>query len=363
MRARLTRCLKRLGLVLAVLVVAAAIPIVWNETQCVGSLPPEQTSYRPILPPEHRRNLVDTWLTYPEWSIVHAYEDFAGVARRQGESAFRYWESIAGYWRSLCSLSAIASSRGTITGDVKAMLYIIGLSFTAEMGVKGLYESTIGRLTEWIRGPRPTPEDSFAFAVADDYAAFLRQTPWYEFPFGRTLVRFWRDTPFSTVSIIRSVERRIALSLEYGVKAIYAKVIGLAAAAAPAALTIRSVISDIDASDLAPAGRITLIERRPDGTAVIETPRYRAFTEILRAQIGRGRRFIEIAGNDEIFITVLAPSGAKPALPRTRELVGVPLQARPGWTRIGLSVPVRDLPAIMQSLQQAGIAFEHAYDY
>jgi hypothetical protein len=360
---RWRRCLKRFGIALGLIVVACAVPILWNETQCVGSLPPAPSSYRPILPAEHRRNLVDTYLTYPEWSIVHAYEDFAGVTRQHGEPGFRYFESIAGYWRSLCGVSAIASSKGTITADVKAMLYIIGISFSGEMGVKGAYELTIGRLTEWIRGTRRTPEDAFALSVADDYAAFLRQTPWYEFPFWQTLVRFWHETPLSTPSVIRSVERRLALSMEYGVKAIYARVIALAAAAAPAALTIRSVISGIDKSDVAAGGHIKLIERRPDGTAVIETPRYRAFTDILRAQIERGRSFLEIAGNDEIFITALARREANLTSTMARELVNVPLQARPGWTRRGLAVSVRNLPAIMQSLRQAGAEFEHAYDY
>jgi len=84
---------------------------------------------------------------------------FAGVLRKGDESGFAYTPSIFGYWKNLCAISAIASSQGTITSDVRAMLYIIGVSFTGEMGVKGLYETTIGRLTEWIRGAQKTPED------------------------------------------------------------------------------------------------------------------------------------------------------------------------------------------------------------
>ena len=91
----------------------------------------------------------------------------------------------------------------------------LGISFTGEMGVKGAYEKTIGKLTEWIRGRKPTPEDIFAHKAADDYAAFLRQTPWYEFPFGKTLARFWRETSWSSPSYIRSIERRLALSVEH----------------------------------------------------------------------------------------------------------------------------------------------------
>lgn len=357
---RALRWLKRIGIALAVIVVLRAIPILWIETQCMGSLPKEPQTYRAILPQDDRRNLVDTYLTYPEWSIVHAYEDFAGVARQRGESAFRYFDSIAGYWRSLCSLSAIASAKGDVTGDMKTMLYVIGISFTGEMGVKGAYEKTVGKLTEWIRGAKPTPEDLFAHKINDDYAAFLRQTPWYEFPFGKTLARFWRDTSWSTPSYIRSLERRVALSMEYGVKAGYAWLIAQGAALSPAKLTIRSVIRN---GEPVAGADIKVIEQRTDGTAVIETPRYRAFTQILLSLMERDRKIAEIAGNNEIFITVLAKDGAPFAANGARELIVIPLQARPGFTRRGYSVRLENLPAFVQALRQAGGEFEHAYDY
>jgi hypothetical protein len=357
---RALRFLKWLGIALAVIVVLCAIPVLWIETQCMGSLPKEAQTYRPILPAEYSRNQVDTYLTYPEWSIVHAYEDFAGVAKTRGESAFRYVESIGGYWRNLCSLSAIASARGEVSGTMKTMLYVIGLSFTAEMGVKGLWEKTIGRFTEWVRGKKPTPEDVFAYKVNDDYAAFLRQTPWYEFPFGQTLSRLWRESSWPTSSYVRSIERRVALSMEYGVKAGYAWLIGQGAALSPAKLTIRSVV---EGAEPLPGADMKVIETRTDGTAVIDTPRYRAFTQILLALIERDRRIVEIAGNDEILVTVLAKDGTPLTAGGARELIVVPVQARPGFTRRGYSVKLEHLPAFVQSLRKAGGEFEHAYDY
>jgi hypothetical protein len=199
--------------------------------------------------------------------------------------------------------------------------------------------------------------------VADDYAAFLRQTPWYEFPFGATLARFWRETPMTGTSYVRSTERRVSLSLEYGVKAVYARAMAVLAGLSPAALKIRSVVSGIDEGDLAPRGPITLIERRPDGTVIIETPRYRVFTEILQKLIAQGRQLVEIAGNDTIFVTVLTPPGFVLPAGDGRELINVPVQARQGWTRRGLVVPIKGLPALMQVLARSGAEFEHAYDY
>jgi hypothetical protein len=363
MRSRAARWIKRLAIVALLIIAACAAPILWNETQCIGKLPAEPNTYRPILAPEYRRNLVDSYLTYPEWSIVHAYEDFAAVARQRGESAYRYTESVVGYWRNLCGLSAIASAKGTITTDMKAMLYLIGLSFTAEMGVKGLYEKTIGLVTTWIRGPRPTPEDQFAFNVADEYAAFLRQTPWYEFPFWQKLTEFWRETPFGSNNIIRATERRIALTLEYGVKAGYAKVFSVLAALSPAARTIRSVVTGPGGQYAFEAPPPTFVEKRADGSAIIETPRYRAFTDVIKMLVGKGAHFIEIAGNDTTLVTVLAKSSAELTVPNGREVFRVPLQSREGWDRRGVSMPVREFSALLQTTVQAGAEFEHAYDY
>ena len=46
---------------------------------------------------------------------------------------------------------------------------------------------------------------------------------------------------------------------------------------------------------------------RPGGLTVVEAPRYAQFTELLR-KLSRARiELVEIAGNDEIFLTVLAP--------------------------------------------------------
>ena len=74
------------------------------------------------------------------------------------------------------------------------------------MGLIGAYERSVGALSEWTTGGKKTAEDAFNAALLKDYAAFLYQTPWYQFPFGEKLKSFWRETPF--VTSIRSIERR-----------------------------------------------------------------------------------------------------------------------------------------------------------
>jgi hypothetical protein len=354
---------KALLLGLAGTVVLVAIPIVWTEVGCRGVRVPEPVPFKSVLEPAERREEVNTYLTYPEWSIVHAYEDFAGVTRKGSESDFAYMRSVGNYWSSLCSLTRLGTSRGDIAFDYKLMLYTIGVSFAAEMGIKGAYESTIGRATAWLRGPQRTPEDEFALAVADEYAAFLRQTPWFEFPFATRLGQLWTRTPLWGGNVVRKIERRVGLTLEYAGKAVYARLIAVGAGASgPVALQIRSVVRGLDGSDVAADNRIKVVRTLDDGAGVIETPRYRAFTEVLAGLAARGRTIAEIAGNDDVLVTVRAPQGT--AVDRLgRQLFEVALQARPGWRRVGLDVKVPALASVLLQLREQGVELEHVYDY
>jgi hypothetical protein len=357
---RVLRWLKWPLIVLGVMALAAAIPIVRNEISCRATPAASAKVYKPLLEATHHRDEINSYLTYPEWAIVHAYEDLAGVMRRSSESEFAYFASVSGFWTSLCDLTRLASSRGPISLEYKVTLYTIGVSFAAEMGIKGAYERTIGRLTAWQRGETRTPEDMFALAVADDYAKFLRQTPWYEYPFGPKLLAFWRETPFTFASPLRSIERRFALTLEYCSKAFYAKLIGFGAGAIPAQLTIRSVLRN---ADLVADPRIVVIGPIGGGSTVIETPRYRAFTEILAGLAARGRDMTEIAGNDDILITFLAANDAAVGRINGKRLFLVPLQSRPGWSRVGVDVKVPDLLSVIRQLKSIGAELEHVYDY
>ena len=342
-----------------------AAPIAYVETSCraPGGIVAEAPSPYQIDDPGYRRAEGDSYLSYPEWYIVHAYTDLAGVTRQSSESAFDYLASITGFWRSLCRATRAAGRVGPVTADQKTTNYIIGLSFTAEMAIIGGYERTIGAVTAWLRGPRRTAEDEFALAFADDYAAFLQQTPWYRYPFAPQLLRFWRETPLGQGNLVRGVERRFALSLEYGGKAIYAVAIGALAGLSPADLRLRSVVTPLSADDLAAEPRITKIRDLPDGAELIETPRYQEYTEILRKLGARGRNVLEIAGNRRILATVLARTDATLATPGASELFAIPIQSRPGWRRLGLDVEVDKLTALIGEVEKQGGEFEHAYDY
>lgn len=352
--------------IVAVLAVTIGAPVATVETRCTAA--PRGGDAAPvkrfdIADTDYRRAEGDSYLTYPEWYIVHAYTDLAGVTRQASESNFHYLASIAGFWTSLCSATAVASAIGPVSADQKVTNYIIGFSFTTEMALKGAYESTIGAVTAWLRGPQRTPEDEFALRLLDAYAAFLQQTPWYEYPFGSELARFWRETPLSGGNPVRKIERRVGLSLEYAGKAAYAAAIGVLAGYDPADLRIKSVVAGLDDSDIAADPRIVKIRDLGEGASLIETPRYGEFTDILRRLGTRGRNVIEIAGNRRILCTALIPPDAHIETSGAHEIFSLPIQSRPGWRRVGLDAEVGTLAQLIGAVERQDAVFEHAYDY
>lgn len=363
-RIKLWRPLKWILCGLAALIAIAAIPVIWIETACVERLAKEAAPFQSVLAKQERREEINTYLTYPEWSIVHAYEDMAAVIAKTSESDFPYFSAIRSYWSSFCTINKMASRRGVIAGDYRLMLHVIGLSFAAEMGIEGLYEETVGRLTAWIRGPVKTPEDVFALALADDYAVFLRQSPWYDYPFGAKLSQFWRETSMTGGNPIRKLERRFALTLKWAVKSVYAKAIAAGAnATSPVVLRIQSVVKDLDAGDVAADPRISIVRKLDDGASVVEVDRYRTNTQIMQGLASRGRNMIEIAGNTRILVTVQAPDQTLPETFGAPILFKVPLRAKPGWQRVALDVPVPALLELMRRLSATPIVLEHVYDY
>lgn len=155
---------------------------------------------------------------FPASYVRASAEDFARFLDGKSESGFAYSTHILGFWQTFCALNRGAADAGP-PAAAKVAIYAVGMRYSAEHAVKGAYENTIGRFTEWWRGPDPTPEDIYARAVAQDYAEFLQAGRTAEFPFAEKLRGLWAATPLRGPSAVRRFERKLALSTEYGVKA------------------------------------------------------------------------------------------------------------------------------------------------
>jgi len=364
------RCILRaLGVVAILIALTIIVPLIYIEGTCgpaASAAAPAATS--PALPaitePGYRRKLDNTYFTFPEWYIVYSFEDFGRFLDRGSESGFAYGSHIAGFWRSFCTINRAVPPATDSRFETKLMIYVIGISYSVEYAIKGFYENTIGRITEWIRGETRTPQDDYARAVLQDYAAFLYTVPWYKYPFGEKL-RGLFAIPESSKSIVRTLERDFSLGTEYLIKIGYAWLIqkGLDATSDNEARDIFFVTATLPPDVIAKEPRIKPIRALDAQWQLVQTPRYKAFGDILQGLLDRGISVAEIAGNREIFITVVAPKTAKLNVPDTTELFSLDLDARPGFRRAGLRAKVGSLVAISRDLKTAGATIEHYYDY
>jgi hypothetical protein len=336
-------------------------PVAYIELACRGD---GETTGRPPYQPlitdrAFLRREANTYLTYPEWHIVYAYDGLAAALKTGDEYRFDYLPSVARFWRSTCRLTQIAGAHGGADWETRSMIHTIGVSFTVEMLVKAAYEETIGRAAAFVRGPRKTPQDEAIARMATDYAAFLRQTPWYRYPFDREIDALWAQ-PVS--GVVRGWERRLGMGLEFIIKVAYAKMIeGAVAATAPAQLEIRSVVAGLDTATLASIAGVKVIGPRGDGIE-IETPRYDLFTRILVEITHRGGEIREIAGNDEIMVSLTLPANDTAPVQHGRVILRMARDTIPG-ARVLVNVAMSDLAAFLNTYPLGDPGLEHVFDY
>ena len=343
------------GLVLAL----AAVPIVTIETTCrspVDGL--ETTGYKPLITDKAwQRDESRTWLTYPEWHIVYSAESFGHyLAQGKRPSGYHYLRDVRGFWSGYCAMNQAAAGRADT--DARVMLYTIGLSYSAELLVKALYENTLGRIGEL--GGWNSPDDHYAAQIQQRYGAFMHEQPWYRFPFGQAFSGLWATKGAG----FRHWERRLALSGEYGVKAGYAKLIDWATGASLGRdePNLRLVVRGNGKALAAVDPRFRVIGPAGKGLTIVEAPRYEQFTDLLSKLARTPTELVEISGNDDVYVTLLLPPGDEIPGPGVH-LLTTALDDPPGWRRVGLSTKVSDLLRVVNLTRQYGGRVEHVYDY
>jgi FAD/FMN-containing dehydrogenase len=309
-----------------------------------------------------------SFLAHPEWFIVYSSDEYAAWTRTRLPHEFPFARSVGQFWRNWKHVSRASRQENPGNGQYSLMLGVIGVSYSVEYSLKWAYEGTIGRFSAWTAGGRMTGEDRFAHEVAADYAKFIHTIPWYQYPFGKQLGRLWSDVPLWGPNVFRKWERRLSLTVEYAIKAGYASMLGGAtgAAYAPQDLQIGAVVYG-DTASLAPGDK-RIVARRQLGPrhALVTIQRYDPFGALLLDAAGRGETvpLVEIAGNDDIVVTGLAPAGWRYVGPDAEFLYAIPIATDPGRIRPVLKVRTRDLLPFLRRAQADGrFAVDHVYDY
>lgn len=319
----------------------------------------------PIAPPEHRRGVEQTFLTYPEWFLVFSPAEYATHVRRGTPDEFPFMGHVGQFWSGYKAVTQASHAMGhDLNPGYHLMVMVIGVSTTVEYALRSVYESLLGRLSRAIAGGR-TPEDAHGARVAQDYVDFIRVLPWYEYDFWKQLKALWTDVPWTGDAMVRKWERRFALTTEYGIKAMYAQLIkGGTKSIYDTPLLVTAVVTQPAPRPDGKLPDLKLLQSLPDGGALATVPRYDAFTAYAQGLAAQGVEFREIAGNDSVILVSLI--GASDWTPRTgieRRLLEQPILTEPGRKRVVATAQVRQLGAALREWREAGVQVEHLFDY
>lgn len=299
---------------------------------------------------DYTRNEDQTFLTLPEWYIVFSSDEYANFLMHSRPSAFPYFGSIAQFWKMYGRVIVKTWNDYEFNWGYHLMINVIGVSYSAELMLKSLYENTFGRFTEWIAGTtgltQETKVETYMQKVARDYTDFVRLRPWYEFPFYSKFKEFWTIRDGENTSLIRRWERRIFFSTELLVKAAYGKLIALGTESvyAPETFEVKAWVVE-------------------NGNGKIRSiPRYEAFTKAVPELVKKNVSFIEIAGNRKILMTLIVPSDVN-LRDREEILYEWEILTEPNRKRVALVAPVSKLHEILINSEKSGFKVDHIFDY
>lgn len=327
---------------------------------CLAACAHAHADSNPV-PAEHRRSVEQTFLTYPEWFLVHSPAEYAALVAHAPPHEFPFLRHVGQMWSSYAAVTGEqVRQRYPANPGYHLMIGVIASSTTIEYALRSLYENSLGRASALFQSGPATPEDALAARYAQAYVDFIRVDPWYKFDFTRWLKALWTAVPLTGPDMLRKWERRYALTTELLAKAAYGWLIGLGSASVydEALPTTYVVVTGKEPSlaDAKPAG---------EGRWLVALPRYEAFSPAAAKAAAAGLAFDNIAGNERdtpLLVTVLADEAWRPPA-GTRVLFTQPIITQPGTRRVAVIVDVKGLAPFLRGLPGQEARVEHIYDY
>lgn len=315
-------------------------------------------------PEEYQRKEDQTYLTLPEWFLVHSPEEYAKYLKTERPSEFPFFGHINQFWSTYWSAYTFVKDKYPFNMEYHIVVMVIGVSTTVEYTIKGLYETFVGKLTESSSNDYRVSEDEYAAKVAQEYVDFIKIEPWYKFDFFDKFKNLWTENDLWGDNPLRKFERKYALSTEYLAKGTYGYVIKKATGASfepPVPLT--SVVVTNFQKDLVNEKVVFIDEIDPEHT-LLTLPRYGEFTIYSQYLAGNNVNFVEIAGNKEfITVSILPDSAFSSKTYPYKVLLEQQILTDSSKKRVVYEVDIENLSEMLNELKNSNIKVEHIYDY
>jgi len=307
-----------------------------------------------------------TILTVPEWYLVWNPLEYADhLARGRAPDAFPFFESVREYARLYKKVVRLTETTYPPNDEYMTMLDVIGVSTAIEYVLKGSYEATIGRLARATASATPSREEALMLEAQQAYGKLIFDEPWYVFRFVPWVGRMWRETPIFGENFVRRTERKLFFTAEYLVKGAYASLLGLGARMTygPAKTTLHAVLTRPAALAGQPLEGTTPVGTLDGNLELVSLERWKEFSEVVPKLAAQGVDFAEIAGNDDIVVSLVERAESPLETATATRLFRSRVVSDAGASRSVWFVPVRNLGAFLREAAARGTTFEHVYDY
>lgn len=306
----------------------------------------------------------NTYLTFPDWFVVYNTQEYGKFIGEKKPSAFPYFSSIGQFWGGYCRMYGITKNNYPFNIRDHVSKAVTGVSFSIEHILKGVWENTFGRISELTNSGEPTQEDIYAAKTAIEYGNFISTRPWFQFSYGQKFTGLWKTTDLWGDHAFRKWERKIFLSIEYAIKTVYGGVIriGTHSVYEIADTEIHAYVENTPLTIFKNV-QIKKVTDMGNRSFIITLPNHQGFTDTIPFLAKQKIKFVDIAGNDEILLTAIAPRDWKYNLASGKLLFAMDMITNPETKRITIQSPTLLLSEILNEMSAKGIRFEHTYDY
>ncbi len=321
-----------------------------------------------LAPEDLQRPQVRSLRSVPGWFLAASHAEYAAFLERDDPapltSRFPLFAHIGLFWDTREAVVDQTASEPWAPGE-QSQLLVAGLSTSFDYAIRGLYERSLGRLSEALSDGTLTDEDRLAARVARQRAEQMRLKPWQPFAWDVPLRALWSEVPVLGPNALRKLERRWWLSSQYAFHVVAERLSAMSGTAPVGAVpTITAVVVDrLPEAVVATLPPGTGVERLADGVRLL-VPRAAGFTETALALSRQAIQIREIAGNrGEIVVSLLADSETMKAVPGTHVLLTQPVMTRPGRVRVVAAVPVPALSDALRLAIASRTAVEQVHDF
>ena len=305
----------------------------------------------------------NTYLGIPEWYIVYSADEYASVLKNNLPSNFNYKQAVKDYWSQYDKVLESTASSTNNNQDYLSVLKVIGVSFTVENYIKYFYENTIGKLSEKVASNKKVSEDYFAADMNADYAKFIYDYPWYDFKYFNYLKKLWNleniyeKQEYTFGQNIRSVERKLILSLELLIKSGYSKIISYVTHA-------KFGVQDDVIDAIISRDKKSILDKDKK-LEIVNANHYHPFTKKLLQEmdssIAASSNFeiLEIAGNKKINFVYYDVTGSV-AVESTKEILR---DNQLGADMITVEIETKNIYEVYKNMKEKKLEILHFYDY